>query len=305
MPNRGVATPPKSPAALGWDWYTASLDADPEWVVHTLQKALSPCEGVATRAHPRYDAAWGLDRDGERLVSIHWGRKYSAPLVEATGWKARLAVPAIRGLNVPHKVSRADIALDLTEFLPYEEIASLALTVARAHGVSTDTRGDWFDGGKNGRTLYLGSPSSAARARIYEKGKEAKADLDVTRIEVQLRPPSTAKAYLAHCTPGQAFALMPSALDLASRLGVDLNLAVPETPLESRRRRDRDRARLALARQYVPTITKWLEEAGSPDAFLGELYRLRDADLDHRRRIRDAATQDARLYPSLDGEVTP
>jgi hypothetical protein len=92
---------------------------------------------------------------------------------------------------------------------------------------------------------------------------------------------------------------MPAALDLASRLGADLSLAAPETPLESRRRRDRDRARLALARQYVPTILTWLDEAGSPDAFLGELIRMRDADLEHRRQVRSAAADDRELVPRL------
>jgi DNA relaxase NicK len=70
-----------------------------------------------------------------------------------------------------------------------------AFFVARAnhYGLKMECQGDYVHG-VNGRTLYIGSRTSAVRIRVYEKGIKqlSEGDLDASRdwvrVELQVRP---------------------------------------------------------------------------------------------------------------------
>lgn len=277
--------------ALGFDWYTASCEMGADLLVPKLAQALAPCEFVQTRANPRYDASIGLERDGQRLITAHWGRRYESTLVDATGSRARIVAPVLRAL-VSHTVSRQDVALDIWDGPDFVEVCAVAHDVAQRHGLTTQLEGDWLDG-VAGRSLYMGAKTSAQRICIYEKGKEQGIPGNWNRIEVRHRPPSRSKRFLSGISAGESFGLCAAALDLAERLGVDLAVAKPDQVVEPRVRRDRDRTRLYLARQYYRHILDWLNEAGSPDALLGELARMYEADEEHRAKVRRAAASEA------------
>lgn len=84
------------------------------------------------------------------------------------------------------RVSRIDIAIDIKEgSLDIDMLASdaqekrMVSTAKTAYQIKTLT-------GK-GQTLYIGSPKSKVRARIYDKAAEQGIDGDWTRIELQIR----------------------------------------------------------------------------------------------------------------------
>ena len=290
MTNRGVAThymTTERTTAVGFDWYAGSYQAGAEFLVPALTDRLAPCEGVAARANPRYEAAWGIQRGQDRLVTLHWGKQYSSTLIDATGSSARLVVPVLRGLGVAHSVSRVDVAVDSVNGAPFLEVAGLAISLAEEMGLQVKLEGDWT-AGVDGRTLYVGSKDSERRVCIYEKGIEQGLDVDWTRIELRVRPCSAAKSVYASMTCHQMLASHDFTRELLERLNIDVALAKADLGLAPRARRDVERARRALARQYHDHVMRWVDEVGSPDAFLGELARLHDEQL-RMRDLRDVA----------------
>ena len=72
-----------------------------------------------------------------------------------------------------HSVSRIDVAEDMQEVGLFEKLTDSLLEHGKRNRVKVSTVGDWLtDDAIDGRTLYLGSPTSAATIRLYEKGKQ-------------------------------------------------------------------------------------------------------------------------------------
>jgi hypothetical protein len=105
----------------------------------------------------------------------------------------------IRAAFPEHFVTRADAREDFGDDLAFDRIQSAMLDVAKAHRVKVDTRGDHLLT-KVGRTVYLGSPASAVRQRLYDKAAELRSKFaadpvrlaqvpeHLTRLEAQVRP---------------------------------------------------------------------------------------------------------------------
>jgi hypothetical protein len=107
-------------------------------------------------------------------------------------------------------VTRADVREDFSDAGAFDRILPQLVEVAKAHRVKLDTRGDHLLT-MQGRTVYLGSPSSAVRQRLYDKAAELRSKFaadpvklatvpeHLTRLEAQVRP-QTAEAKLAFST---------------------------------------------------------------------------------------------------------
>lgn len=157
------------------------------------------------------------DRGFNSVVS--WGGRLHGDLVHAafSGWGAAPGADLLRRLVPEHRVSRADVAEDFCAPRAMRELSRCAARAARRFDVK---RTSLVPGRpEEGATVYLGAPTSAVRCRIYEKGKKAIIDGDVieaenlpadlngqpienwVRMELQVRPQSHAKAYVAKMTP--------------------------------------------------------------------------------------------------------
>ena len=186
-------------------------------------------------------------------------------------------------------MSRLDVRVDYLADDGYLAVVAQAERLAQEHGISSSTEGDWLRG-KKGRTLYVGSENSERLRRIYEKGIQLGEDPDWTRLELQIRPQSHAKSWFAAMSPFQIIATDQFMRQLLDELHIDVAAgAVEGKPV--RVRRDQDRARSALARQYCAHILKWVEDAGSPDEFVAEVVREHDLWEDQRRKSASAAAR--------------
>ena len=79
---------------------------------------------------------------------------------------------AIRASEMPHRVTRADVALDFDREGIAEQAFRVALEIATREKLAVKMLGDWRPDGERegGRTLYVGSTKSAYFLRLYEKG---------------------------------------------------------------------------------------------------------------------------------------
>ena len=117
-------------------------------------------------------------------------------------------------------------------------------------------------GESTGRTLYVGSPSSAVRVRVYEKWLESPGQYveGTNRVEVQVRPPSRAKERVTGWTPAETFC----ASKLTRRLAVELrsDVAHPGTLQKHRGTPDLEETMKAMGDQYGKAVERWLVASG-------------------------------------------
>jgi hypothetical protein len=108
-------------------------------------------------------------------------------------------VEVIRATFPRHLVTRADACEDFEDPDAFDRLQAICLRAAVDHRVRVDTRGDHLVT-MEGRTVYLGAPSSAIRLRLYDKAAELRAKFaqdfetlrcippHLARLEAQTRP---------------------------------------------------------------------------------------------------------------------
>lgn len=109
-----------------------------------------------------------------QVMGSHSGRVRDAVL--AAGWSGHLI--------------RADIALDFNGAKYFKKISSELVELAKTKNLKTSTVGDWVQG-VGGRTLYVGSRTSAFMVRLYEKYKQKGIDTggeETIRLELEIKP---------------------------------------------------------------------------------------------------------------------
>jgi len=117
-------------------------------------------------------------------------------------------------------------------------------------------------GESTGRTIYVGSPSSAVRVRVYEKWLESPGQYveGTNRVEVQLRPPSRAKEMVSGWTRAETFCASQLTRRLADELGTDV--AHPGSLQKSRGTPDLEETMKAMGEQYGKAVERWLSVSG-------------------------------------------
>lgn len=152
---------------------------------------------------------------------------------------------------------RADVALDFNGADYFDLLSDDLIALAKTKGLKTATVGDWVQG-VDGRTLYVGSRTSAFMIRLYEKYKQRGVDTggdETIRLELEIKPYKHARL--------SAFSLTASELVGSSSVyspiyekyieineGLTLNNIRKETNHESALRQ--------LVIQYQATIKKQL-----------------------------------------------
>lgn len=258
---------------MKFDWYEATVEADPEEVVGEILHAEG--QGLA-EVVPHKGTTYGYDRAydvmlGSRVLAAIFyggGAQGSGVHVSATGpealWWSRLC-----RAKFSHEVTRVDVAEDYSDEGSFDVLSGLALSIARERRLRTFNVGDWSQG-IGGRTLYVGSYQSAARVRVYEKGKEyaSRGIADVSphwsRIEGTFRPRRRpGRVALAAAMPAECFGLASWTRELAARLcGYELTKIEDVTWQAA----DDDRSYAWVIRQYGPLLVRRMLAHGSWEA---------------------------------------
>ncbi|CAJ0698410.1 hypothetical protein R77591_04981 [Ralstonia mannitolilytica] len=188
-------------------------------------------------------------------ASVGWGGQNE-------GW-ARLEV---KGSLTPVVVER------LREAIPDHRVTR----VDSAHDV--DKPGAWDDFPEDGRTLYLGAPSSPIRARLYEKGKQPEyrqaGKPDWTRLELQISPQKDAREVYSKLSATEVWGASKYTRALAARVLESELAAYP--PGTVRRDSQRDRAIRFMCEQYGAHLMSLKDDLGSWDCVgltLAEIIR--------------------------------
>lgn len=244
-----------------FDWYQGTARAD----VPSLRACLADLAPAGVweplRKAP-HGYAFGdrlVDGDGA-VATIWWGGTHAHPHFVCTGEGAQAGAELLRAGLPDHSVSRADACIDYADPGAYDRLQGLAVGIARDKRVKVGTAGDHLVT-LQGRTLYLGAPSSHTRLRLYDKAAElrskfaqdpvrlASVPAELARLEAQVRPQTPeAKRAAAQADP---VTLMGSAAWMRELMrqvaGLELD---PFIAGRAWRQSDDDRAYAAVLAQY-------------------------------------------------------
>lgn len=261
-----------------FDWYEATVKAEPGELLDALL-ADFPEElrhEPLQRAPHGYGGGWRLLADGELAGQIWAGGQQAHPHVVFSGQDAHAGSEFLRThFADSHFPSRIDPCEDFGEPEAYDQLQAIALQVAIDRKLKVDTRGDHLVT-KQGRTLYLGSPKSFCRLRLYDKAAEMRARLardpvkllevpeQLARLELQIRPDGfEARQIAARVDPISAFGCAQWTRELMRRVsGLDLE---PVNLRKAWRQSDDDRAYAAMLAQYGGLLRRIVGDLGSWD----------------------------------------
>lgn len=258
-----------------FDWYQATVEDE---VRPLLQAVESLAEGAPRweqmpKAPHGYKFGQRLHDASGQLCMLWWGGCHELPHLVASGDAAHDAAEFLRSAyEGKHRVTRADACIDYADPGAYERLESLALEVAKERQIVVGTAGD-HKLRMEGRTLYLGAPTSHTRLRIYEKADELRRKFrwdarrlevpdELARLECQVRPATPmAKIAAGYASPIELMGSSAWMRDLMGRVaGLELQPFLAGRPW---RQADDDRAYSALLAQYGGMLERRAKDHGS------------------------------------------
>jgi hypothetical protein len=265
-----------------FDWYDASLSLCNDSALNILSSLFTSFpefSKYSIRPRPGYSESVGYGQTEKDILPTLNLSSVRPPLFHSSGNTTTLFVYAFKALGIEHSCPRVDSCID---FLGDWD-SSYDLLAENRGKSRTMHSGDFHDK-KYGRTFYVGSPSSAVRVRLYEKGIEQRIkrpDLLVPppsnwlRFEVQFRPPkSDSKRTVAALSPSDIWGVNETSRQLYSSL--------QSTDIKPFRWVDdgtssKEAAVYHMLRQYGPTLQYLKERLGSWDDVGVELGRRLDS----------------------------
>ena len=258
-----------------FDWYQATVRAPVDDLLEALGGRSERVGLAHGRGHHGYAHSTVLEAvDGFRATVWHGGI-HAYPHAVLTGDAAQPGAEIIRAAFPEHFVTRADAREDFADAGAFDRILPQLLEVAKGHRVKVDTRGDHLLT-LEGRTVYLGAPSSACRQRLYDKAAELRAKFasdpvklaqvpeHLARLEAQVRP-QTQEAKRAFATI-EPLAVMGSSAwlrEVWQRVaGLDLEPVQVGKPW---RQSDDERAYAYLLAQYGGLLKRVCVDLGTWD----------------------------------------
>lgn len=207
------------------------------------------------------------DESGEEIGAVMWGgRQGDRCMIEVKGTSTPAAVSRLRE-RFEHRVTRVDSCADFDTPTAFDDLLRSCLQVKKAHRLKGSKLGDWEDFPEDGRTMYLGAPSSVSRVRLYEKGKQPEyrhlGREHWTRIEVQVRPAKEAKHSYAQATPEEVWGASNWTRELAA-LVLEHHID-PHPAGTTYRLTERDRALSWMCRQYGAHLLDLAKDLGGWD----------------------------------------
>lgn len=270
-----------------FDWYQGTI---PQPVDDVLEAMFGLSDGLKL-SHRRgmhgygTTSVLGSERDGD-AVQIWHGGSHAHPHAVLGGEWADPGAKLIRAAFPEHAVTRLDVKEDYVEEGAFDSIQAKLLAAARQHRVSVGTAGDHLLT-MQGRTVYLGAPTSKVRMRLYDKRAEVLSKLPGlaaeravafaaagyvpetfpdhwSRLEAQIRPQTReSKAAFASIEPVAALGSTAWMRDVWKAVeGLEL------TPVQvgrGYRVLDDDRAYAWLLKSAGPLLRRLHEQLGSWD----------------------------------------
>lgn len=275
------------------DWYAATIPDSYENVIGFLQNNLGGKLKRLKTGMNGYASRWILEdaKGNTNAVILAGGNNNAYPHAFATSDKAICFRELVKSVWSDHSVTRVDVAEDMSSEGLFDEFTGRLLEHGKKNRVKVSTVGDWLtEGSPDGRTLYLGSRSSVASIRLYEKGKQMAYQMftrnnleipeyfpmDWVRLELQLRPQKEQKAKAAREELENFWGYASWTKKVADDL---LAVDVPRVEAHNWRQDDDKRAMLWLVRQYGNLLKRRKEELGDWCAVGRELggYMLKQA----------------------------
>lgn len=252
------------------DAYAATIHEHPSHLVEALCAGLHG-EPRNARGMHGYTQGWEIASrgSGDVLARVLAGGRNPHPHAWAQGDDAQGFAQLVRDTwPGAHHVTRIDAAQDFEAPGTYERLRDLFRGVISAKRIrGREIVPEDLD---EGRTFYGGAPSSDLRVRLYEKGKQLRAQLppglqdnispDRVRLEAQARPQKEARVFAASCTPEQVWGFSAWTQELAHQA---MDLDVPRVVGRSWRESDDDRAFRFMIRQYGPLLQRLEQDLGS------------------------------------------
>lgn len=255
---------------MRFDWYQATIKENPIVLVESLKSALAP-EGRIEEGRGRhnYHQSFAIRRaDGERVALVLAGGPNGDPNATASGSATDGFVRLVRDAWPDHRVTRFDSAEDLCQEGAWEAAETVCRAVAKDLGVKG--RAIVPDDPTEGRTYYLGAPTSDVRVRLYDKTAEARRHIAPdqhgtipdhwARLEVQVRPRKDFKAMASKISPADVWGFSGWTSELAHRL---LHLQVSRITMQAGREKDDDRALRFMMDQYGSVLSRLYRDLGS------------------------------------------
>ncbi len=265
--NTGVVNPEPRSNDLGsyaWDWTQTTHDARGTGkVVPDLVRGLVTALGGSVAIPGKGLQGWSesievYDSEGFRTGHVYFGGDRSDVHVKASSSAAhhvRQNVTPLYGA----RTARVDTRVDTLR--PFDDLQAM-LEAAAGQKATVRAIQSKKAGLSTGRTLYVGSPASQVQVRLYEKHLESPGQYveGTNRVEVQLRPPSRAKADVSGWSPADTFCASQLTRRVAAHLGTDVTS--PVTMQKHRGTPDLERTLEYMARQYGPGVDRWLRATG-------------------------------------------
>jgi DNA relaxase NicK len=192
------------------------------------------------------------------------------PNVLATGASASKLSEVVREHFPLHRVSRIDSCEDYHHPDVYDYLRKKALRIAKEQKVKVLEMGSPLSECDTGRTLYVGSKTSAVLMRIYEKGKQLGCGEDWVRAELQVRPQKAVKQIASQLSALEVWGLSKWSHAMAKAMG---NAELQRVDAEVYQQSDHDRAYRFMLKQYRRVLEQMLATHGSPETVGAQIFR--------------------------------
>ncbi len=274
---------------MRFDWYQATIPESPQNLIGKLTEQLSVVEVIPGKGKYNYHQSAALiDKDGDKVAMMFFGGPNGHPNVGTSGDKAPKFAEVVRELWPEHFVTRFDVAEDFGGGDVYDSLYNLCRQVAAEHKIKGESIIP--DDPMDGRTYYMGAPSSDVRARLYDKAAEMRkrsspADLAevpdyLTRLEIQGRPRQTWRFFAAKMEPEHVWGMSAWSHHLGEAA---FGMALQRIHMRARKETTHERSYRFLLTQYRAVLERQFRDLGSWSAVglqMGDdLKKLLDGDL--------------------------
>lgn len=254
---------------MHFDWYQATVPENPIRLLQCLKTELGGYEVREGKGRHNYHQSFTLlDDNGERLAAVLCGGPNGNPNVTGSGQITPRFVEVLREGWPTHNVTRFDAAEDFGGSDTFERLESVCRGVAASHKVKG--RAVVPDDIADGRTYYLGAPSSDVRVRLYDKAAELRRTVapdhhdeipeHLTRLEVQVRPQKDFKAWGAKLPVESVWGFSGWSHDLYGQV---FDLPIERICMKANRESDDARAYRFMLQQYRRVLERAHGDLGS------------------------------------------
>lgn len=255
---------------MRFDWYSASVPSQVSVLEDTINSTFGTqfLPGKPVPPYKTCDHHQGTD------FRVHYDGCNPHPYFVATSAAAKDGARFLRENFPDHRVSRADVCIDLLEDDGFQRYVSEITPIARKRNVDCMMIGDPDPESTKGRTLYFGSAKSDIRLKVYEKGLEQigkgnkTAPANWIRIELQARCRKERKTQAATLKPEDFFGFSGWTTTVAERVLGQITEYIPDPSL---RLSDLDRKMGHMVKQYGATIQALCDRDG-PQVTLARIY---------------------------------